>query len=124
MSVQLLDRESIFEVYQVINSLAHSLPSRRTGLRGGRQESSRNGVYSNELRTKFMMLTPEEARECRVHALGTFTSLSPSYGTGNHRLCLLELFKGVREGCQVKRLTNTVLPQAISISDVIWAIAT
>ena len=41
-------------------------------------------------------------------------------------LCVLELFKGDKGGinCQVEVLADVVLPQAISISDGVWAVAT
>ena len=54
-------------------------------------------------------------------------SLSSIYAPGNHQLCVLEFFKGgkngIKENCQVEILTNIVLPQA-SVSDGIWALAT
>lgn len=46
----------------------------------------------------------------------------------NYELCVLELFKGDKEGirrnCQVEILADVVLPQAISVSDGVWAVAT
>lgn len=68
-----------------------------------------------------MMSTTEEARKCQVDALGTCTSLRPVYVTGNHRLSVIKLLKGNREGikksCQIEIITNTVFPQGISIYD-------
>lgn len=50
---------------------------------------------------------------CKVHALVTCTSLSSIYTTGDRKLCVLELFKGNKEGikenCQVEVLSSTVL---------------
>lgn len=85
-------------------------------------------IALNSGRTKFMLLSAEEARRCRDDTLGTCTSLSPIYKTGNRKLCILELFEGRGEGikriCQVEVLTNSALPQAISVSDGVWAVAT
>lgn len=79
-------------------------------------------IALNSARMKFMMLMTEEVPgRCFRY------SLSHIYVTGNHRLCVLELFKDnkerIKENCQVEILTNTVLPQTISISDGVWAVA-
>lgn len=59
-----------------------------------------------------MLMAAGEAEKCKADALGTCTSLSPIYVTGNHRC--FELFE---KNYQVEILTNTVLPQAVSISE-------
>lgn len=128
MSIPLLDRESIFEVYQVVN-LPIPYPQATQGLEAvATYRIETEYIAMNSARTKFMLLTAGEARECQVDALGTCTSSSPIYVTGNHKLCVLELFRGdnkrIRESCQVEILTDAVLPQAISISDGVWAVAT
>ena len=51
----------------------------------------------NLTRTKFI-LSNEKARECKVDALGRCVSVSPIYVVGNHKLCVLELFKGINLG--------------------------
>ena len=72
------------------------------------------------------MLSDREAGKSKTAALGTCTSMCPIYVTGNHKLYVLEFFKGDRGGvgrnCQVEGLTGAVLPQAISISDGVWAV--
>ena len=75
-----------------------------------------------------MLLTEEEgAGKCGTDVLGTCTSLSPIYVSGSHELCVLELFKGdkngIKKNCQVEILANMVLPKAVNIADGIWAVA-
>lgn len=59
---------------------------------------------------------------------GDVYPIKPHLREEYHRLCVLALFKGdmekIKESCQVEILTNAVLPQAISISDRVWVIAT
>ena len=128
MSVPLLDRDSTFEIYQVIN-LPISYP--RTDQKMGavaRYRLETEYIALNLARNKFMMLPEEEASKCKADALRTCTSASPIYVTGNYNLCVLKLFKGdkggIRRNCQVEILADVVLPQAISISDGVWAVAT
>lgn len=45
-----------------------------------------------------MLLTTKEAKKCKVDALRTCVSLSAIYVTGNHMLCVLELFKRDEDG--------------------------
>ena len=127
MSIPLLDREGTFEVYQAIN-LPVPYPRFETGagaVAKNRLES--NYIALNMARTKFMLLTDEEAEKCKASALRTCTSASPVYVSSGHHLCILELFKGNKEDidrvCQVEILTGMVLPQAVAISDGIWAVA-
>lgn len=97
MSIPLLDRESIFEVYQVIN-LPIPYPQKEQGLGVvAKYQVETEYIVMNSARMKFMMLTAEEAKECCVDALGMCSSLSPIYMMGNHRLWVLEQFKGDKE---------------------------
>ena len=74
-----------------------------------------------------MLLTKEDARKCKTDALGTCTSVKQIYVADNHRLCELKLFKGDRDemksNCQTETSMNTVLFQAVNISDVTRAAA-
>ena len=69
----------------------------------------------NLARIKFMPLTREEAERCKTEILGICTSANPIYMKGNHRVCVLELFKGdkdeIKNHCQEEALTNTWLPK-------------
>ena len=128
MSVTLLDRDSTFEIYQVINL---PIPYPRANQKVGAVAWYRletEYIALNLARNKFMMLPEGEANKCKTDALRTCTSTSPIYVTGNYNLCVLELFKGDKEGirryCRVEILADVVLPQAISISDGVWAVAT
>ena len=128
LSVPLLDRDSIFEIYRVMNL---PLPYPREDQKLGavaRYKIETEFLALNLARTKFMLLSEVEAIKCKNDALGTCSSVSPIYVMGNHELCVLELYKGDRGGidknCQTEVLTNIVLPQAISVTDGIWALAT
>ena len=128
MSVPLLDRDSMFEIYQVINL---PIPYPRTDQKMGavaRYRLEIKYIALNLARSKFMMLPEEEASKCKADALRICTSASPIYVTGNYNLCALELFKGdkggIRRNCQVEFLADVVSPQAISISDGVWAVTT
>lgn len=128
MSIPLLDRESVFEIYQVINlPMPYPRGDQGSGM-VARYKMETEYIALNPGRTKFMLLTAEEARKCRNDDLGACASLSPIYVAGNHKMCILELFGGKKEGikrtCQVEVLANTALPQAISVSDGVWAVAT
>ena len=128
MSVPLLDRDSTFEIYQVINL---PIPYPRADQEVGavaRYRLETEYIALNLARNKFMMLPEGEANKCKTDALRTCTSTSPIYVTGNYNLCVLELFKGdkggIRRYCRVEILADVILPQAISICDGVWAVAT
>lgn len=74
-----------------------------------------------------MLLAQEEATKCETDVLNTCTSKSPVYVSGNHELCVLNLFmknaERIPPSCKVELLTGGVLPQAISVADGIWAVA-
>lgn len=119
MPVLLLNRESIFELFQ-LKILRIPYPRvEQAMVVVSRIEAEL--IALNSARTKLMMLTTEAARRCQVDAVRACTSLRPIYVTGNRHLSVIELFKGNREGikksCQIEIITNTVLPQGISISD-------
>ena len=98
MSVPLLDRDSIFEIYQVINlPITYSRTDQRMGA-VARYRLETECIALNLARTKFMMLPEEEASKCKADALRICTSTSPIYVTGNHKLGVLELFKGDKGG--------------------------
>ena len=106
MSVPLLDRDSTFEIYQVINL---PIPYPRADQKVGavaRYRLETEYIALNLARNKFMMLPEGEANKCKTDALRTCTSTSPIYVTGNYNLCVLELFKGdkggIRRYCRVE----------------------
>ena len=80
----------------------------------------------NLARTKFMLLTKKEAEKCKTVALRTCTSQSMTYITRGHRLRLVELFRGDKEGkkrtCRVEVSMRYVIPRAISLSSGVWAV--
>ena len=67
-----------------------------------------------------------EIEKCKTDALGSCTSKSPMYTTGGHRLCLVELFRNNKEGiqqtCHVEVSRRAMMPQAIGLSDGVWAV--
>ena len=77
---------------------------------------------------KFMLLSREEANRCKVDPPRTRGAASLVYSMGSKKLCVIELFredKGtIEKNCQGKVLAETVLPQAISITDRVWMLAT
>lgn len=126
--VPLLDRDSTFEIYQVMN-LPFPYPKLEPEIRAvARYKVESEFVALNLARTKFMLLTQGEAEKCKNDTLGTCGSVSPIYVAGSHDLCILELFKknkkGIRDHCQVEVLARVMLPKAISDTDGIWAVAT
>ena len=123
--VPLLHRDSTFEDFQVIN-----LPIPYSDLK---QELSIVAKYNleaerialNLARTQFMLLTKREADKCKTDALGSCTSKSPMYTTRGHRLCLVELFRhnneSIQQTCHVEVSRRAMIPQAIGLSDGVWA---
>ena len=87
MSVSLLDRDSTFERYQVINL---PVPYPKTDQTGAvaRYRLETEYIALNLARTKFMMLPEEEVSKCKADALRTWTSTSPIYVTGYYKLCV------------------------------------
>ena len=73
-----------------------------------------------------MLLIKREADKCKTDALGSCTSKSPMYTTGGHRLCLVGLFRNNKEGiqqtCHVEVSRRAMMPQAIGLSDGVWAV--
>ena len=121
MSVPLLNRDSTFEVYQVLN-LPLLFPKPTPKLEAvARYKVEMEFFTLNIARMKFMLLTREEAQRCENDALGTCASASPIYVTGSHDLCVVELFrknkKRIKDHCQVEILTEVMLPAAVSIAD-------
>ena len=97
MSVPLLDRDSTFEIYLVINL---PIPYPRTDQKMeavAKYRLETEYIALNLARTKFMMLPEEEASKCKADALRTCTPTSPIYVTGNYNLCVLELFREIKE---------------------------
>ena len=90
MSVPLLDRDSTFEIYQVLN-LSLPFPKPTPRLKAvARYKVETEFLVLNIARTKFMFLTKEEAQRCENYALGTCASASSIYVTGSHDLCVIE----------------------------------
>lgn len=128
ISIPLLDKDSTYEIYQVIN-LPMPYPKTNQKLEAiARYKVEWDFLALNLARTKFMLITSEEANRCKVDALGTCVSASPIYVAGSHDLCVLELFKknkrGIKKHCKIEVLPSVILPTAISILDGIWAVAT
>ena len=125
MSVPLLDRDSNFEIYQIINL---PIPYPRADQKLGAVARFRlevEYIALNLARTKFMILPEKEASEYKTDALGACTSTNPIYRMSNHKLYVLELFKGDKRGrrnCQVEILTDVVLPQVVGVSGGVWAV--
>ena len=125
--VPLLDRDSTFEVFQVINlPIPYPNPNQKLGV-VARYKLESECIALNLARTQFMLLTKSEAEKCKTDALGACASKSPIYATRAHQLCLVELFRNNTEGiqrvCQVEINKRTVMPQAIGVSDGVWAVA-
>ena len=128
VSVPLLERGSMYEIYEVINIPSpYPWEERKCGIVTGYKVETEFIALIPE-RTKFMLLSREEANWCNVYALETGEASSPIYVGGSHRLRVIELFKGdkkgIEGGCQRKVLTNAVLSQLIGITDWISALAT
>ena len=124
--VPLLDRDSTFEVFQVINlPIPYPDPKQELGV-VAKYKLEAECIALNLARTQFMLLTKREAEKCKTDALGSCTSKSPMYATGGHRLCLVELFRNNKEGiqqtCHVEVSRRAMMPQAIGLSDGVWAV--
>ena len=77
MSVSQLNRDSTFEIYQVLNLLL-PFPKPTPRLEAvARYKIEMEFLALNIARTKFMLLTKEEAQRCENDALGTCASASP-----------------------------------------------
>lgn len=106
VSLPLLERETIFDVFKIINPPIPYL----------------EGVVASYklARTRFM-LTPEEATQCETNVLDKCPSRSPVYVRSGHRLCVLGLFRidmqGNQGGLPSVIITGKVLPQAVGLSD-------
>ena len=127
LSISLLDRYDTFKIYQVIN-LPIPYPQVEQEFRAlAKYKIETEFIALNLARTKFMLMYVE-ALKCRNDALGTYTSVSPIYMTGSHKVCMLELFNrdkgGIKRNCQAEVLANIALPKAISLSNRVWALAT
>ena len=94
--IPLLNRRSIFKIFQAIN-LPIPYP-------GTKQELGVTAKYKieatyialNPARTKFMLLTALEVEKCKMDMLGTCRSRSLIFRTGGHQTYVLGLFNGTR----------------------------
>ena len=84
MSVPLLDRDSTFEIYQIINlPIPYPKADQKLGT------VARYRLETEFLaRMKFMMLSAGEASNCKADSFGTCTSVSQIYVMGNYKLCV------------------------------------
>ena len=115
-------------MYQVINlSIAHPRVEQKLEI-VAKYKVDTEFLAFDSTRRRITLLTNEEDKRCKTNALGSFGAASPIYVVGNHRLCVFELFRGdkkkIEDSCQIVVLTDSVLPQAICISDGIWTVAT
>lgn len=83
-----------------------------------------NTVF-NLARTKFILLITEQALTCKISKLKVCLP-SLAYVTNEHKLCVVELFKGnmnaIRERCNIEIATEKILRQAVYLFDGICAI--
>ena len=88
--VLLLDRESTFEVFQVMNlPIPSPNPKQKLGV-VAKYKLKAESITFNLARTKSILLTKKEAEKCKTDALETCMFQSPIYATRGHRLCLIE----------------------------------
>ena len=82
--VPLLDRDSTFEVFQVINlPIPYPDPKQKLGV-VTKYKLEVECIALNLARTQFMLLTKREADNCKTDALGLCMSKSPMYTTRGH----------------------------------------
>ena len=87
-------------------------------------------VVKLKIETELVALDPKQdlcykqvkkQKGAKTDALGTCSTASSIYVTGNHSWCVFELLKGDKKGsegsCQIELLTDAMLLQAISLSD-------
>ena len=86
VSISLLDRMNMFEIYQVINSTIPSHQVEQKLKKIAKYKIKTEFIALNPARTRFMLLTSEEAKKCKIDTLGTCSAASPIYVAGNDRL--------------------------------------
>ena len=125
--IPLLNRGSIFEVFQAVN-LPIQYPGTKQGLAvTAKYKIEATYIALNPARSKFMLLTAPEVEKCRIDMLLTCPSRSPVYTIGDNQTCLLGLFNGDKEDiertCHIEVSKSKLMPQAISLSDEVWPVA-
>ena len=124
--VPLLHRDSTFEYFQVIIlPIPYSDLKQELGV-VAKYNLEAECIALNLARTQFMLLTKREADKCKTDALGSRMYKSPIYTTRGHQLCLVELFRNNKEGIQQTRHVEVsrraMIPQAIGLSNGVWAV--
>lgn len=93
VSLTILDRENIFEVFTVVNLLI-PYPCRDERGEVARYKLEAENMALNVVRSISIILTPEEAKKCEKICQDHVCPEAQSYVRSSHELCILVFLRG------------------------------
>ena len=137
LDIPLINRGTQFEVFKIYNM---PVPNVAISKQFPKEEPLKNrhlvanymleakALAINRQRTKFVIMTDEEAKLCSSPLVSFCKFISPIYPANKNTFCLVALFIGqeqrIKQLCQARVYVNKNLPNAEYMSDGLWLIAT
>jgi hypothetical protein len=130
VSVPLLDSSGKLEIFK-----AHILPSvmSKTSLDSKVDLVAQYALEAPALaidasHVKYFLLDQSELQRCSDPMMGFCAVRSPKYRTNMSKLCIIAIFmqneRNMRDYCQIRVRTNSILPMATYVTDGQWIVST
>ena len=132
LNIPLINAVEMMEIYEVINLPLPDLKLTKP-VKGKEKpwvafyEVETTAIAIDPARTKYSLLSKDEARRCARNIEGFCQFINPIYPTNKNKFCVIALFLGnkqlIDKTCVTKVRTNSILPVARHVSEGDWIVA-